>query len=128
MDADKFLAHYGVKGMRKGVTKTQDPVPSADNQFMTKDAQGNWVQDMEALRKHNLSFKKGEGVSSQATPQQAFSKLLKDSQKPTKKFIDNLFDRRISTMRGNNASSRVKQGQVNKFVDKLFTQIVRKKK
>jgi hypothetical protein len=126
MDTDQFLAHYGVKGMKKGVRSEQGP--SADNNFMKKNANGEWVQDMDALRKHNRSFGKDEGVSSSATPQQAFRKLLKDSQKPTKKFIDNLFDRKINTMRGKNASSRVKQGQVNKFMDKLFKQKVRKRK
>ena len=123
MDKHEFLSqygvddlmHYGVKGMRKGVTKAQDPTDPLGNGD-TSNLNGVNAKTLLSGTERTSSSDSG-GVTS--TYRYNVGKL--------DQFVNKMFDRKVDVMRGKNVSSRVKQGKVNKFMDKLFKQLVRKK-
>lgn len=122
MDADKFLAHYGVKGMKKGVRKEYDP-----SQDKLGDGDTNMINPVDTNRllsgtstSSRSTVENGKWVTSDSTYQYNRGKI--------DRFVNKMFDHKVTSMRGKNASSRVKQGQINKFMDKLFKQVVRKAK
>lgn len=117
MNREDFLAHYGVKGMKKGVRKEYDP---SQDKLGNGDPNNLVRTDSNNLLSTVSTSTYGEGGEQNNT--YAYDRGRID------RFIDKMFDHKVTTIRGKNASTRTQQGKVNKFVDKISKQIVRAKK